>query len=331
MAETAYQFEPNISRGAWIDANVRKGAAASLSILGEAIAEQRPDLQSELRRYIAAAKAGPVKPGFFALYSDLVDAIFSEDEDAFRSAAQTIATFDPRAVDATEAGTLSDDDLGDGMAARFGHRLDDDPDLPINFRPIAAEELKSARACLAQTWILLDRAAPELAHEIRCLIRNVLFVTSQSPIEDFVFHGASTFYLWGAVFLNPAIHTDRIKMAEGLTHEAAHLKLFGCSLGAPLVDNDPAARFSSPLREDPRPMDGLVHAAYVVARMYYCFERLLASDLVSTTERELLEAAKTRRRREYFDAMDIISAHARFTPVGRSLFDAAQAFMLAAR
>jgi len=331
MAELPFFFEPSGAHGSRLDESVRRSAAASLSVLEDSIAPQRPDVQADLKRCIAVAKAGPVRPGLFALYSDLVEAIFSDDEEAFQAVAGAIATFDPRALKSVEAGTLSDHDLGEGMAERFRRRLDDDPEVPIDFLPIPAEELDCARHCLAQTWHLLDQAAPELADEIRGLIRNVLFVKSKSPVEDFVFHGASTFYLWGAVFLNPAIHADRIKMAEGLTHEAAHLKLFGSSLGAPLVDNDPAARYSSPLREDPRPMDGLVHAAYVLARMHYCFERLLASDALTAAERTLLEAEKARRRKEYFEAMDIVTAHARFTPVGRALSDEAQAYMAAAR
>jgi HEXXH motif-containing protein len=62
-----------------------------------------------------------------------------------------------------------------------------------------------------------------------------------------------------------------------LTHEAAHSLLLGYTLGAPLVESDPAERFSSPLREDLRPMDGIVHATYVLARMHY----IIASSVCS--------------------------------------------------
>jgi HEXXH motif-containing protein len=136
--------------------------------------------------------------------------------------------------------------------------------------------------------------------------------------------------LWGALFLNAGMHPDRVSMAEGLTHEAAHGLLFGYTLGAPLVDNDASERFASPLREDPRPMDGIVHATYVLARMHYCIERLLASQILSAAERDRLEAAKLRRRADYLQGMEIVSAHARFTAVGRALFEGAQTYMTAA-
>jgi hypothetical protein len=35
-------------------------------------------------------------------------------------------------------------------------------------------------------------------------------------------------------------------------------------------------------------MDGIVHATYVLARMYYCFERLLASAELTAVERDRL-------------------------------------------
>jgi HEXXH motif-containing protein len=226
--------------------------------------------------------------------------------------------------------TITDADLGAGMADRFIRQLDDDPSTPVCVTPVSTEELSRAKNCLAQTWSLLDSAAPELADEIRALIRDVVFVGCEPGTNGFTFHGASSFYLWGALFLNAGMHPDRVSMAEGLTHEAAHSLLFGYTLGAPLVDNDASEQFASPLRDDPRPMDGIVHATYVLARMHYCIERLLASQALTIAERDRLEAAKLRRRADYLQGLDIVSAHARFTPIGRALLNGAQTYMAAA-
>ena len=43
--------------------------------------------------------------------------------------------------------------------------------------------------------------------------------------------------------------------------------------------------------------------------------------------RDRLEAAKLRRRADYLQGLEIVSAHARFTAVGRALFEGAQAYM----
>jgi HEXXH motif-containing protein len=268
-----------------------------------------------------------VQPAVFALYSDLVEAIRSEDEAAFFSTMAAFATLDCEASDEVRAVTITEGHLGPGMVDRFIRHLDDDPATPLVIAPLSTEELASARRRLAETWVLLDSAAPELGGEIRRLVRDIVFVASEPGPGELVFHGASTFYLWGALFLNVRRHPDRVTMAEGLSHEAAHGLLHGYTLGTPLVENDPSERFPSPLREDLRPMDGIVHATYVLARMHYCVERLLSSEALTETERKQLDAAKARRRTDYLDGLQTIVSHARFTPLGGAIFVGAQNYM----
>ena len=74
-------------------------------------------------------------------------------------------------------------------------------------------------------------------------------------------------------------------------------------------------------------MDGIVHATYVLARMHYCIERLLASSVLIAEERERLEVAKLRRRAEYAQGLCVVRSYARFTPVGRALFEGAETYM----
>jgi HEXXH motif-containing protein len=174
---------------------------------------------------------------------------------------------------------------------------------------------------------LLDGCAPALAAELRNLVREIVFVRSESGDGRLVFHGASTFYLWGAIFLNAERHSNRVVMAEGLAHESAHSLLFGFTFGAPLVENPPEERFPSPLRYDPRPMDGIAHATFVLARMEYCMQQLLRSNRLTDEERSLALAASRRNQANYREGADVIAAHARFTPIGAALLEGAAAYM----
>jgi len=324
---SSFPFSPSAARGAFVDGSVRRHTARSFSVLCKPIAAQRPEFRSSLTRCVAALLARPVRPGIFALYSDLVEAIFSEDEPAFLSAMTAIDEFDAEASDDVRAVTLTDDDLGLGMADRFLRHLDDDPTSPLRVAPVSPEELGRASDRLTETWALIESVDPALSHEIRALVRDVVFVASEPGAGGVAFHGASTFYLWGALFLNARMHPDRVSMAEGLAHEAAHSLLLGYTLGAPLVENDASELFVSPLRDDPRPMDGIVHATYVLARMHYCIERLLASQALNAAERDRLEAMKLRRKADYLQGLAIVASSARFTPVGRSIFAGAQDYM----
>jgi hypothetical protein len=325
--KSSFPFGPSHARGTSVDNGVRRSMARSFSVLCKTIARQRPEFRSSLTRCVACLLAGPVRPGIFALYSDLVEAIFSEDEPAFLSALTTIDEFDIAASDEVRAVTLTDEDLGPGMADRFLRHLDDDPTSPLRVAPVSPEELERASDCLTETCVLIESVVPELSREIRALVRDVVFVANEPVDDGLAFHGASTFYLWGALFLNARMHPDRVSMAEGLAHEAAHSLLLGYTLGDPLVENDASELFVSPLREDPRPMDGIVHATYVLARMHYCIERLLASRALNAAERDRLEAMKLRRKADYLQGLQIVASSARFTPVGRSIFAGARDYM----
>jgi hypothetical protein len=46
-------------------------------------------------------------------------------------------------------------------------------------------------------------------------------------------------------------------------------------MGKPLVENEVEELYPSPLRSDPRPIDGVVYATYVTARMDYAVTSLL--------------------------------------------------------
>lgn len=325
----SFGFFPSGARGAQLDRDVRGRLADSLTILGDTIADQRPELREPLDLCIVTLRTRPVRPGLFVLYSDLVQSVFLDDEPAFASAVEEVVEFDHTAENGVRAVTMRDADLGGGMADRFLRQLNDDPTTPVRVHALPDEELVRSSNCLAETLSLLDAAAPELSREIRALIREIIFVASAPAPGGTVFHGASTFYLWGALLLNAARHRDPVSMAEGLAHEAAHSLLLGYSFGAPLVDNDPSERFSSPLREDPRPMDGIVHATYVLARMHYCLERLLGSGMLPAAERDRMEETKRRRRANYLSGLDVVAAHARLTPVGRALLEGANNYMAA--
>jgi len=167
---------------------------------------------------------------------------------------------------------------------------------------------------------------PELAQEIRALVREIVLVSETKTNEQRSFDGASTFYLWGAVFLNVGTATG-LELAQQIAHEAAHLLPFGAMLGQPLTENDSEERFTSPLRQDPRPMEGVLHAAYVLARMAYVLERLLGSErLLPAEQREALELLALHRKR-FFDTLPVVMRHARFKPKAMTIFHGAIEYM----
>jgi HEXXH motif-containing protein len=129
-----------------------------------------------------------------------------------------------------------------------------------------------------------------------------------------------------AAVLNITRQRSAPQLAEALAHEAGHAYLLGSTLGEPLVENDPTERFASPLRADSRPMDGLVHGSFVLARMMWCDDRLLASGALNPAERDTVAEARARHHRGFLASQAIIETEAHFTPTGEALWSAARAW-----
>jgi hypothetical protein len=276
-----------------------------------------------------AIKMRPVRPAVFALYTSLVEAIGANDSAAARRTADRLLETDPEGG-ATRVAMLDDGELGSGIADVYARLLNDDPGLPLPIAPVLDEQ--QAVAAVTAALALIDRSAPEMAAEIRGLAREIVAVRPAADPRDSAvtdFDGATTFYLWGAVFVNPVNRTV-VDLAQTLAHETGHLLLFGLSPGEPLVENPDDERYASPLRQDPRPMEGIVHAAYVIARMHYFLAAALRAGALPEEDRRSAAAQAAGHIESFFDAAATIERHARFRPTGASVFRSAADYMKAA-
>jgi HEXXH motif-containing protein len=120
-------------------------------------------------------------------------------------------------------------------------------------------------------------------------------------------------------------------IAEALVHEAAHALLFGFGMGKPLVTNKTDELYTSPIRNDPRPMDGVIHATYVLARMHYAGLCLLESNLLTYEEEQVAREEQERHMHYYARGAAVIETHARWTEVGEAALNSARAYMTTAQ
>lgn len=177
-----------------------------------------------------------------------------------------------------------------------------------------------------QGFELLQQAIPELAAEVDGLVRDVVGVAGGAD-DTGEFHGGSHFQLWGALFLNAQLHQSRIAMAEVIAHESAHSLLFGFCTREPLVLNDDAELYPSPLRADPRPMDGIYHATFVSARMHWAMARLLESGLLTAQEEPGAHNAMVEDATNFRAGYQVVEEHARLTDHGERLLAGARDYM----
>jgi HEXXH motif-containing protein len=280
-----------------------------------------------IEQLMSALRAGPVTPAVVTLYSDIVVALRAKSQPLLLSALDDGARLSLQSASpALEILTITDADLGRGIAARYAAHANDDPLLPLTMLPLSQEAFATARSTSLRALALIRTADGSLFEEMRALVRQVILAIGGPDAPPF--GGVTTFYVWGAIFINPSLYVDAVTMASGLVHEAAHALLLGSTMGDPLVENDPGDRYKSPLRPDPRPMDGIVHAAFVLARMHFFTARLARSS--ADVEPGGLKSRLAEHRREFESADDVITRHVRFTEIGRSLYLPARAYMQSA-
>ena len=117
---------------------------------------------------------------------------------------------------------------------------------------------------------------------------------------------------------------------QALAHESGHNLLFGFSASGPLVENADDELFASPLRKDPRPMDGVFHATYVVARMHQTLSRLLASGVLTEEQIDFAKADLAQHKKNFEAGDAVVREGARLTAIGREAIEAARAYMASA-
>jgi HEXXH motif-containing protein len=189
--------------------------------------------------------------------------------------------------------------------------------------------LADTRRRIDAGFALLDRGFPEMAAEIRELLREIVIAAGPEDPKALTFDGSSSYMLWGATLLNARGQKNVLDTAQALAHESGHNLLFGYCASGPLVENPDDELFPSPLRIDLRPMDGIVHATYVVARMHQTLERLLGAGVLSADESRAALADLELHRRNFASGDGVIREGGRLTPLGAELIESARDYMAA--
>src|SRR5262249_49195591 len=127
-------------------------------------------------------------------------------------------------------------------------------------------------------------------------------------------------------------HRTLLDLLEGLVHEGAHQLLFALSHHEGLVENAIDERFESPLRRDPRPMDGVFHATFVCARLHYAYRclALLPASALPQGARPIIDRKLEDQCMHFRSGCATVRAHARLTATGTLILGDAESYMRAA-
>lgn len=307
-----------------MDQAVRAGLADSLHSVFDTLGPA-PRRDGMIAALLQRIRAGPVAPSLFGCYFELVLALFDARDAEAAALVEELLRPANRASDSLRIVTLEDRDLGPGQSRRYQRLLR--ADVGGDIQPLSPERRADAAARLDLALDLLRLAAPDLWAELSGLVREIVLARPGEGPGGFTFGGASSFALWGALVLNAASFGERLDIAVSLAHEAAHTLLFGLALGGSLTQNDPAERYPSPLRQDPRPMEAVAHATFVTARMIYALEALIAAGVLSDGEAMRAREQLAANERACDAGFRTVASGARFTPAGASTFEGLRRYM----
>jgi HEXXH motif-containing protein len=318
-----WALAPSPERAGAIDEGLRLRLADSLAYLADlAGADLGRDALAGLE---AKLRAGPVSPWVFCLYSRLVAELAKNGGGAAATfvAIARAGDFpaDPGAV------PFLDPAVYDSWWDHYRVLLDTDPRRPFKPQACGQAMFSLCRQEIAGALALMQHANPVLHAEVSKLLRMIVLAAPESPDLDHLFNGASTFFLWGATFFNAELRRTPISLVDLLVHESSHVLLFGLAAETALVRNSGDERYSSPLRADPRPIDGIFHACFVATRVHLAMARLLASGALGPEHVEEAEYRRDHNGNAARISLGILNEHARLTELGANVLGSLRAYL----
>ena len=319
-------FDPSTRRGHAVNARMRARLRDSLAYILDQANGHLEIPRQQLNGFLARLECGPVSPLVYGAYCDLVLALhddeFGEAERLLREISESPNVEDgPRIFDLSDPGQ-------DATAARYCRLVDTDPDMPITIAP-PGESAAHLRRLISEAFALIDCGNPSLGGEIRAIVRDIVLAYGSEDVKGLRFDGISSFMLWGGVVLNVTGYKTQIEVVQALAHESGHNLLFGLCAYGPLQENDDNERYPSPLRTDERPMDGIVHATYVTARMHQAIQRLVDAGILDGVQQEEVKRANAANLRYFAAGMETIDRHGRLTPLGKTVMAGARSYISA--
>lgn len=305
-----------------LKANVKERLHRSLEhLIFEAAAEQVPPALSRDALAEMTASEGYPSSIVFAAHAALLQAAEADRADLFARDSAALASLpvsERHAPKAPASAPLEEPALSATAQDFLRRAFLDDIGLTADLTGPAADETARATEMIDSALTAFRSALPERHAEFSELVSQIV-LAKPGPEADRGFGGATVFDAFGALLVN----AQNLRTPEGtlmsLVHESAHQRLFLCHLDDPVLLNDAEARYVSPLREEPRPMEGVFHAAWVSAHMALVADGMMQADGAPDWVAGLAQY-RERAATAVRDAVPTIEAGAEFTPLGQALF-----------
>ena len=312
----SWTLSPSVARAEYIDGKLRSRLLNSFRHIAECVG-LGDDSSANLTILEDRLDGSSVSPWVFCLYSKLV-------AELSKGGGDTSIVSDILMAGSLPAGeaivSFRDPTLPASWWDHFVVLLDTDSERIFSPQTAAPATFAFCKREVEEGLSLLRLADAPWYDEVRRLLR--LVVVGSAPLDtDDLFNGTSTFFFWGGSLINAEARRSPVSIIDLLIHESSHLLLFGLSADGALLSNKGEERYSSPLRSDPRPIDGILHACFVSSRVHLAMNRLLDSGILTAKNEKRAAERRDHNARSARIALDVLKKHARPTELGKNVLE----------
>lgn len=321
-----YSFTFNGSRAKKLDVEKRKDLASSLEYLIEQITPIASFDEKVFQTIISNLRNAERYSSFlFALYTRIVYCLINQEYEKIKPLLLLFNKIEPLEK-GRPSSVLLDSDMffGKGNILADLMNIEDGTSFLIKSPSLSNVELFQKR--LNRALGIIDKLLPEFSLEFNSLVSQVIMAEPDKN-SGMCFDGGSSYMLWGGLFLNINSHESDIALIEVLVHESAHLLLYGFASEEPLTLNSSSELYSSPLREDKRPMEGIYHATYVSARMHLAMLKLLESKQLDVNSIIYAKKALLRNLCAFNDGYLVVKEYAKLSAIGKNVIKESYSYM----
>ena len=322
------RFLPDKIRAQQLYTHMKDRLVSSLLYVFEQVGEHADINKEDLISCLdSVERAKRVNPVLYGLYYDLLIAASQNSPAEITENFRCIVATDTPDMEDISILSFCPPDLDVKTIDLYRRSLDIETDSPFDFSSPCETSVQRCNELIVNALEVIKHAAPKLHAEISALITQIILSGSKPLNGADSYDGASSVYLWGAICINADSHHSLLHMIETLIHETAHSLLFGLSVDEPLVQNPPQLRYPSPLRKEPRPMDGVYHVTFVSARVHYGLSCVRNSELLDHTSMQNVEQRLSVHNEAFMDSITTVGREAMLSSLGESIMQNAKQYM----
>jgi len=244
------------------------------------------------------------------IHSDFFNAVEKKDTQRLINISRRLATDSFQDVNIKY---LNISNLDEYYSPLVKHTFSQETIAKAIFFPLSSDNFHQVKVSLQRGFEILQRSLSDFFKESQELISEVLIMNAEG------LKGGSSFDLFGMIYVSYLYKWKKItEVLDLITHEQAHLYVYLLNKDDPLVLN-PKKLHESPLRKEKRPLMGIYHATFVLARIYHVLTKALDLNEIPKEEKDYCKELLDYYHNRCKVGLEILQTHAKMTPLGEGL------------